>query len=693
MKRIIQFKPRREVDALQNVNYFIIFAKNLDIFGKNLEWESNKWEVQKHVEYRSIKNATNLLWHNFDTKRGRNNTLLQKPFIDFAKSYITFTQSIKTTKTYTDDLYALRALEKALRELKYNICITHVDINVLNRAQKLLKDKYKPNTAAIYSKKLEIISKFIVENHMLNAPRFVWRTSTIQKDGSRKAGKDFENYRKDKLPTDACMYAIADIFNKTQDYREIIATGIAAILFSNPSRLGEVLTLTEDCMVDHHQGIDGALGIRWFPEKNGVPFVKPILPVWVSLFHKVFEKVQSVTEEARKMAKWYENNPKLMFLPEKYQWIREADYIDTKILRDLLSISKATLSRNIINGFGIKQYFMGNRDGSKTGTRTYSRVNVRDINNFVCSLLPGNFPYRYKMNKLKYSDCLFIVPRNFFLRADARAYSQVMFQPISYQNLSSLFGGVKGNKSIFDSHGYKEANGERMVFKTHSARHWQESISQYNTIAQNFRSYMAGRLLTKHNASYNHASLIELTDKCNEIYDHEEIRLKSVDSSIKIYKHPDLEEISSAVGSLFGHFNFTEMGFCLLSPGSTCERGGDHVLCSENLYCKGDQRLNNIPERIIFLKAQINFIETKYNEFSIRIPNLIHHKQELQVLSAIQNVNTNSLIQIGSFFKLTPNTDYSSISVTYYNKNHKLLHSTDAHLIPIIKAGELCLDT
>ena len=69
MAQIIQFTPKRELDAIENVNAFIEMAKNeLTVFGADLDWEATTWDMSAHAKFRGGK-SRNLIWHNWDTKR------------------------------------------------------------------------------------------------------------------------------------------------------------------------------------------------------------------------------------------------------------------------------------------------------------------------------------------------------------------------------------------------------------------------------------------------------------------------------------------------------------------------------------------------------------------------------------------------------------------------------------------------
>lgn len=678
MEKITHFISRQDLEATENIDRFIEFAKKkLTVFGQDLDWDAEIWDMYNHVEYRSIK-PPNIRWTVFDSHSKWDNCgLMKEPFISFAKAYIRNSQGIKKTKSYKTTLVALKALEKALCKIYSKPNPKDINVNILNNAQKLLKDRYPNNFSAAASKEIEKISAFLNDNFMLCRPRFIWKTSLKQTDPGRASGKDFTAYRSKKLPTDSCMYAIADIYHNTTDLRDKLCAAIGALLFSSPNRIGEIMTLTKNCIVNNFEGVPNRVGIIWIPEKGGDPFTKPVLPLWKDLVLEVISTIRQLTEKARGMAKWYETHNGKMYLPKKYHYLNNEEIIDTKTVLELLSISKRTLS-SIITKYNIKQYHRFHNS---------SYINFSDLNKFVCSLLPRNFPFRFKKNKLLYSNCILLVPKNFF-RSQYNSYSNVMFQSVTFSCLDSLFGGIKTNKSIFDHNDFTEPDGSRMIFKTHSARHWQDTVAEYAQISQTLRAYFAGRKDIRHNQAYSHVPKLVVANKSFQINNQSLIRPNNVDTSIDVFDRPDV--MASLLRTQYEHsIHLTDIGFCTMGSESTCKKFSDHILCSDHLYIKGDRRLDLIPKRIELIEHQIQFWKENSEHVAIDV-SMKHDEQVLQILKSIMAVIKNPNIPNASFFKLIPGKDYSRMRIAYYRRKNKILGQAGS--IPLIKIGTLCID-
>lgn len=50
--------------------------------------------------------------------------------------------------------------------------------------------------------------------------------------------------------------------------------------------------------------------------------VKWIIPSMVDIVKKVINQIRELTKEARKVAKWYEENPNDLYLPEELEYLR-----------------------------------------------------------------------------------------------------------------------------------------------------------------------------------------------------------------------------------------------------------------------------------------------------------------------------------------------------------------------------------
>nr|WP_287410223.1 hypothetical protein [Pseudodesulfovibrio sp.] len=681
MAQIIHFKPKREVDAIENVNAFIAMAKNeLTVFGANLDWGDVKWPISKTIELRSRKSG-NQYWYRFgDDSRDDNPVKMEKPFVDFAKAYLRYSYGMKHVKDLASQMGALKALGQALVNVHSVPCVTNIDINVLNEAQRLAVDYYCHNNAASVCAKLEVLSKFLNDNSLLKIPPMRWVRSVRQNSPGREPGKAYLEHRSDKLPTDRSLYALGEIYNDPKDQICKVISSIGVILLSNPCRISEVLSMRTDCVVYNHEGIEGAIGLRWFPAKGGTPLTKPVPRGWKELTLEALGKILNVTEKAREIALWYEDNPGEMYLPQEYSYLRSEEYIDHVALKGLLNCGRAHIYHKIFKGFGIEPIYKN---------KNSYRVRFKDIEKYVLSLLPDNFPYFHKESGLKYSDCLLVFPLHWF-KDYTKAYENVMIQPVSMSTVCRLFGSASYANTIFARHGLTEEDGSPIKISTHNFRHYQDTVSEYGGIAQQTRAYFAGRKDIRHNQAYSHADKVVLAEKALTINDQSDASPSNTNFTNEIYNQPALlaEYLERQLNEMV---NVIDVGFCTLGDGQICPKIGDHFLCSNSLFVKGDSRFSqSLLPLINKMEKEIADCQEAHPIVGID-PSLIHHKQVLSVLKGLNAINENPDIPDNSFVKLIPGKDFSQIIVAHYERGQEYLEEGQDSSFPLLKVGELCL--
>ncbi|WP_319470113.1 hypothetical protein [uncultured Pseudodesulfovibrio sp.] len=681
--QIIQFKPKREVDAIENVNAFIEMAKNeLTVFGANLDWDAIVWDLSKHAVRRDGK-SNNILWGTIDTKNKWSAVAMEKPILDYAKAYLRELAGLEWKLSYNQDVYALRALEKALVDSGKEPCPTNVDIDILNYACQLIENKWAGNKYQI-AKKLELIGIHLVSNLMVKCIPFQWKSPVKNKDWEgRKIGEAYDQYRSDKVPTDTCLYAIADIYHSTESMPEIIAASYAILLLSNPCRATEALTQRHNCEMFDHLGIPGSYALNWLPLKGGDPVQKIILPVWEDVVKDMMKRLTSITQEARDIAKWYEENPGHMYLPKEYEHLRNEEWIDFPTVRELLDVSRITLTR-------LKQKHKFKTIG---GSFKPAQMKFSDLEKVVLAKLPKNFPYLNKQG-LKYGEMLFIVPYYFF-KADTDSFSKVLFEPVTYSHLQYLFGGYEAHptKSMFYNNGLNEPDGTPIVFRPHSARHWQNTTMLYKRTSRTFINYYSGRKNEKHLSSYDHLTAKEVNDGYLEIIGDRGLLQTDAGTQKALSVYNKAETIALMLESKFSNAHVTKIGFCTHDMLTPCRKRGAHYTCSRHVYIKGDERLDLfLAEDIAILKEKIRFMEEEKPMPQGKDLRLIQTKQELAILSNIVSILNNPSYPTGSYFMIDPRLESSTMKVAYYEQTNEFLGGRPDDSVYLAKVGELCLD-
>jgi hypothetical protein len=247
------------------------------------------------------------------------------PFLDFAKAYTRYMHALRPRKSVEARLSALRCLEAALTEGSDQPDATYATLFSFNRAAHLAYEQFAPLVAYPVGNQLELLCRMMAENRLLNTPvRWRnWISTPQEKYRLGRVGEKFDRHRSSKLPTEATLNALPQIFRSASEPRDIVTSSIGAILCASPNRIAELLTLPVDCEVSikDSEGVE-RYGLRWWPAKGASPTVKWIIPSMVTV-REAIQKIRLISAQARNIARWYEENPTAIYLPKEVEHFRE----------------------------------------------------------------------------------------------------------------------------------------------------------------------------------------------------------------------------------------------------------------------------------------------------------------------------------------------------------------------------------
>ena len=212
MAEIIHFIPRAELDAIENLNGFIEGCRDqLTVLGADLDWNSNDWDVTEYLPRRGRNGRLAFAFTNFETAGQRGETVpMAQPFLDFAKAYMRYQHSMKTTKSFGGRLVALRALEKALTELSGDGIprVERIDPHVLNYTVQLIK-KRTPGSVYQVANQLKSIVELILR-FRFTVVAFTWKNPVRKpEDLNITIGDKAEARRQAKLPAKDAIETLA----------------------------------------------------------------------------------------------------------------------------------------------------------------------------------------------------------------------------------------------------------------------------------------------------------------------------------------------------------------------------------------------------------------------------------------------------------------------------------------------------
>jgi hypothetical protein len=466
MTELIVFKPKAEIDAEANVSAFIELCRGqLTIFGVDLDFDSDAWDVTEALALRARGNARQRARF---TKLSSNSEWMAEPFRSFSKAYFRYMFGLRPTKGIGARLSALRAVAASGEEVGIS-SVSGVDASTFNRAAQLVAARYTDATAYRIGQQLELLSGFLDEHRMVRS-RLGWVNFLPRPIDSERVGEEADEKRRSKLPSQAALDALPKIFRLAIEPADVIVSSAAAIMCGAPDRISEVLTLPVDCEVDGFSktGDSAPYGLRWWPGKGAEPMVKWVVASMSNVMREAVGKIRAVTEPAREVARWYEKNPGAIYLKPELEHLRGRESLSLDQVADMIGVlDGGAWCRN-----------------AKLPIDATKRVRFDAVEHAVLQLLPHDFPILDPLTGLKYSEALFVVRRNEL--GQQRATYHCLIEGVSGTKINDGLGSrvAHGFQSIFSKFGFREPDGSEIRVNTHRFRHYLNTLAQAGGMSQ-----------------------------------------------------------------------------------------------------------------------------------------------------------------------------------------------------------------
>lgn len=659
MADIILFTPKADVDAEGNLSGFIETCKQyLAIFGRDLPFDENVWNLTGYIEKKGKNHRIRAVFSNWDTVNGAPFAPMEEPFRSFAKAYVRYQHGFRPTLAFEQRIGALRALQKALDELGHGANPIKVNGTVLDRAAHLISQKFAPSTAYRMGGQLEMIAEFMAANRLMAVP-IQWKNPILRGyDNTIRIGKEFEEKRAEMMPSRAALESIPKAFRLATESSDVIVTSILALLCSSPDRINEVLLLPLDCEVNQkrQEKNEQAYGLRWWPAKGAEPMIKWIIPTMCDVVRQSVHRLREQTEQARQIARWYENNPGLIYLPPELEHFRDKAFV-THTELGMLLYGHPDLAKNDARGWCAVNKIEG-KVVEKGGPLL---IRFSDVERSVLRMLPDGFPFVNKAVNLRYSEALVVVKRN-QLNTSKSTY-QCMIEPFSQGALYMRLGNRKDMESIFDKFGFYEEDGSRITLHSHQLRHYLNTLAQSGGMSQLDIALWSGRKDVRQNAAYDHVSGKEVVERIRaSVGDGKAIfgALATITKAVPISRD-DFAKMK------FTTAHTTEFGFCLhdysMSP---CQLHLDCINCGDLLCIKGDQIRNAALHRQrgevkeLLVQAE-SALKDDYDGADRWVE---HHRITLAKLDELCDFVDNPKIPAGAMIQLAPKPTVSRVQVS-----------------------------
>jgi hypothetical protein len=611
-----------------------------------LRFDEDIWDVSDWLNLKGTDFAIRLRFSNWETATNKAAmTSMAEPFKSFAKAYIRYSHTLNQRTSYSNCLTALRALERALMELTGDCNPYDIRPDVLNHAAQILRSKYKIGTAYNCGSELQTVSRLLCDLRLVALPSLWRNTIPVAAKGNNRVGLEFDTLRMEKMPSPAAFYALAEIYRNGTDAEDILVSSVCAILCSAPSRIAEVVLLPSVCEVRQVDRTSGAVlyGLGWRPAKGGAPMVKYIATPMHDVVQEALQRLRVLSEPALELVRWYESNPKKMYLPPDLEYLRKKKHLNMQELTSIVFIDDgkryASRAWQWVKSAKVPTF--------KVGTLLYA--NFTDVESAVLGMLPSDFPLLDKAQGLRYSDALVVVRKQ---ELDlTRVTYRCMFQPIETHDINARIG-VRPSLSLFNKYELKEDDGADIELPTHKFRHYLNTLANTNNMDQLDLARWSGRRNVSQNASYDHVSDREVTQK---------LRLALQGDAVAVGPIARLHEIALIPRDQFARLRVptahtTDFGYCVhdftMLP---CQQVQDCINCSEQTCIKGldankeaNIRASRDETRLLLERAKDSLDDGEYGADKW----VLHHQRTLARLESLCAIIDDPSVPMGAVIRL-----------------------------------------
>ena len=630
---------------------FINMAKNdLEIFGKDLLFDSNIWDITE-TNPGTQNTKQKIIFSNLKCSKEFNKFTidnlipLKEPFLSFTKAYLRYKQAMEPVKSLVPLIASMRLLEQALIEMTQTANPLNITTDVLNRAIAIGKENFTDPVVYRQGAFLQKVAQFISEKRISKIP-IDWKNSAKRPNDALRVGKKADDRRNEKMPSERALEALPEIFLKATEPKDILITSIIAILFGAPNRIGEVLLLQEYCEVVQ-KGLDGKekYGLRWYPEKGAEPMVKWIIPSMVDVVKKAINQIRELTKEARKDAKWYEENPNDLYIPEELKYMRNKTLLTTKDISLILFGKELKGVANLCKIYNI-QYEIVNKKVI---------VGFKALEKAILESLPKDFPYINKEKGFKYSETLLIQRLNEYNYIKSTILPSIDNFNIGFIN--DALGSRQGisKSSIFERFGFKESNGDPIKVTTHQFRHYLNTLAQKGGASQLDIAKWSGRKEVSQNRAYDHVSANEMLLLVQKAVGNEEMLMSQLNNIEGIKKKVVISRDEYAQLKVRTAHK-TDFGVCIhdfsMMP---CQLHMDCLNCTEQVCIKGDKNSNErIRQRKIEVEEALEIAKKAQQEGHVGANRWIKHQSiELEKLKQLCDIFDNDNVKDGTLIQIS----------------------------------------
>jgi hypothetical protein len=572
--------------ASQAVRDLICAGRNqfaIELAGAQFDFDAMCWDVTSLKDRSVVAGSRKLYFTHYQTL----DQPLPQIYADVIKSWIVLERQSYISMAHKVD--AARVLWKAIllrcrgdQEIFEWEALSEEDFN---QAELIMYER-KLAVTTIYKQvgRLIVLVNFLAARKVCR--QLYYTPQTPRPDDFYRFTIRGQEERMEKLPSMRAIEGLADLYStRAKQPSDRLLLAAIAILVVTGLRIGELLTLPEDCEIKESRNGRPAYGLRYYVEKTrgGEKLfdIRWLTPIGAELAQKAIVEIKEITAIARLRAKELEREPDTVSIPG-LSW---EDRISASQLDSILGlsqggayqISKDKLSQHrdekgiFYRAFEVEAYLRSQR---------VDRLWTLDRKNGTKQML---------------SETLLIIPR-YFLGSHYKTIP-LLVEPMRFVHLSNFISRTGRNRTVFERFNICEDDGCFCSVTSHQFRHWLNDMADKGGLPIDVQTRWMGRKNPRDTGAYLHSTVEE--------------RLSWVRSGIRsgeivgpmanvYFVLPESERDAFLEGQIQS-VHITPMGICIhdfaIEPCPyhlNCVRG-----CSEYLRTKGNQK-----ERLNLIQVQ-----------------------------------------------------------------------------------------
>lgn len=673
MDNVVQFVPRADRDAIANLTEFIRVAReDLTAFQDGGAWADNRWKQGKTVAVFATKSAPQTAYSFMP---------MAEPFLQFAKAYVRYKYSHQPVRSVSNLTAALQCLEAALIQVHGRADVVLVNQAVMDVSAVRCREFFEsPDTWYRTGRFLQTLFKFC--SHMqITAPLPVWKSPyrkprILTEDLGEKGAK----HRREKLPSNDLMLALADLFANADSKESRYFSSIMVLLMVAPGRISEVLALPLDCIGWEEDGQgEQQMYLRWWAAKGKGATKKWIIPAMRSVVEEAVSRLTEIGAPARAAAKFAYDNPGRF--PRHEGCTSTATIKDT----DPLSPEEFAIAMDLdfvsagIDATGKQKWSSGYRNTKwiakliDDGNMTYE-----GLANLTMSDFAGDaWPYVDSTNTVKVWDAL-------CLHRQKEMHKKFRVRQFSWRlptsnDVNERIGSTKG-LSLFDQNGTINPDGSSIKLTSHQLRHWLSTMSVRAGMDDYTLAQWAGRASVSDNQHYDHRTLEgQLQTARSLAFDEKPSMLVRFKTKMPVtYSELGVDRLGVAKTTL--------CGMCTHDYAMTpCQKQRECMTCKEHVCIKGDhitlERIRQLEEQT---ESLLHKAQQAHEDGLFGADRWVdNHKWKLAHTRSIRVTLENDDVPDGSLVRIPEGHDPSAVKRSLMDLDVNSVDSV-AHLSPPI---------